>query len=1340
MPLADIITKEPTIATPSAATLVNSPQEWESKFQYHVSTYIAIADMESRWDEILKNLLSRKSATGLIYADTGYGKTSAGASLWKYAESKGIVTVPPFIWNSLADMLIATHGWVSYRLQHTRPELKRDLEERYQGCTQVAEEILAQRIAHKGRLNSEYVRTVIAHLKTEGRLLAALSPQQLLDYLRFATENVLKAGYKGLLILPDEFELFKGNPDTAQNYNQLKDFIFGVHGEEKLPLGCVAFTYNQTHADISISEKHILARFNKPEGSLIPLEQFYGQTEFAKTLWAELAKSCQLSADEKQAIDAGVLTALGQFLRHPRARELMSGPRSVVQTFRQAARHYTEKNAPYSPLDFCEDYLSGNITYGSQETEAAQAHTQIMELGIISNDARKRLVKLLCIYPEGIPEKVCHRYGISDSERKDVFNTLLGTHVITKLAGPALLCYRDDLLGVDKLNEILQQLKYSFNAKDREFHRNAVTAFTEHVIPQILIERKQGELVGWSDEKNQARDMIAGENFGLHATRNLKGTVLRNYPHRTLTVDIGTNNQFAPLSSDSHLHIRFILEMSTDTSNSCTPQKNGFDFQFNMQTPINPREIPADIGKLGDLFSPEAITPLLLLSILHFFDEESTIEMVESEKQETQVNSLKGSILNEVINYFFSPQVAALATDSAGVSAGRGLLEGALKILIPKLFPKYKAVAVFRGWQKHLAAYRDTLHRETTLAKKRGREPIKRLNQEVPKLFNIGQILAFSNFYNNSGQHLLRIDEIDEFGNTARRRIKPSNSKKPVHVYFTLHPLEKYLVRQLEKSTDTITIDGKQSKTMELRSAYREANELGYLDEEIKALIDILKERGVLDKQRSKGAEYLYFVEKFIDFAELKTKLGKLEADVAYAKSKGFVYESKALSEAQVLASTIGIETDEVQKDTLRQHLNSVKENLGYNCAQWFERERKHLGQKYHELETCRTETPGSLDRKTGYPLTEFSQILFQDIQPRVKSAYTEISNQIQKIQNEIRQNCNKALDEYEGNMTPENAVNTAARLQNARSRVDTEITRLRQRGEDAQELFKLFESWRFLAKKVGDDRQRMVEMRDDTAVEDLIERFRGVELRIRQSLADNRERLEDVLGNYELFKKQITEIKAEFEQVVAGKEDAFIAYQRDIEKRLRAVQPTLPKSVAFNSSDSDGCYRDVRENAVNWLQNLINQVLNESGQRKRELLKPIKLFNVPDILKKKAIQLRKDIGELDKDFQAIRSELRVEEVTPKLGEWIEKLEAKFKEAKTISQRRIKLEHEIDELSPELSPKAKMLREQLKLTTDFTELVVQLLDEESFNSAKEILESLEELYQANLVNMTVQGR
>ena len=1363
MSLSDIIGKEPTIATPPANVLANSPEEWESKFRFHVATYVALPDVESRWNAILNNLLKGKSATGLIYADTGYGKTSTGLSLWHHAELQGIVAVPPFIWNNLADMLTATHGWVCHRLRDRRPELIPDLDWQHRTVVEVDEQILAQRMVHEEGLTSEQARRTIARLKAEGRLLDALSPLQLLNYLRFATKTLLKSDYKGLLILPDEFELFKNKLDTEQNFKDLKDFIFGIHGAEKLPIGCVVFTYRRTHADINRRARHILARFTKPEGGLIDLENFYGVSGFAKHLWDKLADSCKLSPSERSAIDEDVLDALGQFLRHSRARDLMSGPRSVVQTFNCATRHYTQHNRPYSLFDFCKDYLSGNITYGSQETETAQSYNRIMELLDGNNAEEQKLVELLCVHPEGIPKEIFLKHGISNSVIKTVVQNLLRQqYAINKITGPTLACYRDDLLGVDKLNEILSLLQDSFEPQKHEVHLGAIRAFNKHVLPTIFTMKKGSE--GWVFTNEMP------ENLGHHYTRDLKGTILRQYPDRTLTVniqvktersaatvrqhpngtlglDIGEETVSTSSSTGSSLRTLFILDTTDNADNRCSVDHNGLVCRFNMQMSINPQEIPEEIGKLGELFLPELITPLLLLSILDFFDKQSTIEIVERENQEGEVNFLKERILTELIRFFFSPGVKTeaifdppeLSEDFAVVPVGKTFVESALKILIPKQFPDYSAIAVSKGWQGRLGMYRTILQIQNTLGIKRGTEPIKTRNQSIPELFNMMQMTAFQNFYNGAGQNLLRIDEINSSGNTVANGISPQNNSKQVAVYLTLHPLEERLVEQLENSSRAITIDAKNVNAVELPDVYQQASKIGYLEEEIDALIETLQARGIADRKTVAGTEHLYLVETFINLAEQKEKLESLENSVDLAKSNGFTFQCKDLASAQALTHTIGIENDEVMKDELRQKLNSAEEHLKNKCAEWVKTEHGSLNKKVHELETLHLQVPKILDQQTGHPVTDFSQILFHNIQPEVKSDYTDISNEIRNIQGQIGETCNREIRTYESNLTPQNAIETATRLRQIRSRVDTDINRLNQKGTDAQELNRLFEHWRALAHQIEGDIQLIGNSLADPAVQNLIERLDTVQRDTRQHLADNRKTLKDVLSSHEHFKTQVEAIKTEFDQLLRGKTDAFIAYQDQIVQQLRDLPGPSLQRVDFNPVDSDGCYRKVRENAVDKLRDVIDDVQTEGNQRQRELLKPIKVFKVPEPLRAKAIQLSEDLKQLANELQGIGREFTVEEVNQKLSEWVEQLVLKIEEGQAISESRKQIERELDKLAPTPSSRPQRLLNELtpQQGTDFTELTVRLLGDGTFNSTKEILESLEELYQANVINLTV---
>lgn len=1303
MALEDIIQKKRTIYTPLAQEIADSPEEQERKFKFHVSTYVAIADMESRWNATLDNLLDRKPATGLIYADTGYGKTSTGASLWHYAETKGIVAVPPFMWNSLADLLTAAHGWVRYRLTDRRPDLIPDLDEKYKTVIEIGEETLAEKMSREKRLSIEQARSAITFVKAEERLRDELSPYELLDYLRFATKQVLDSGYAGLLMIPDEFQLFKNNPDTAQNYDRLKQFIFGLHSGERLPIGCVALTYNETFAGIRESEyNYLLARFAEPTGNLINLENLYGETEFARHLWDKLAELRGLSSSEKSAIDGDVLDALGQFLRHSRSRALISGPRSVVETFRRAASHYTEKARPYTIFDFCEDYLAGNLTYSGQHTEAAQAHVRIMNLPDVNTQEKQQAVKLLCVHPEGVPSELFRKCGISDAERERFIDTLLPQHVTTKVIGPTLVCHRDDLHGVDSLTEILKRLK-PFNPANRDVHRGAVHAFCKHLIPDIFTQRKQGALPGWTGMQD------LDENRGEVFIMDLRGTLpaLREYPNRTLTVEIGTEKTMSGLAtSKTHFHARFILDTTGTADNTCRVTEKGLDFRFNMQK--SNQRIPADIGKLGDLFSPESITPLLLLSILDFFDKASTVSIVKAANQESVVDSLSDRIRRELIRYFFSSEIKQSAvehsTELASVPAGKNFVEGVLKVLMPKQFPNYHAVAIARGWDNSLGLYQDALNKGYSLGVKQGSEPIK----GGPKLFNMGQV-AFNNFRTGVARNLLKVEP-------------GSGSGSDQELYFIRHPFEEKLLARLEHSPSTITVDGKQVKATKLPDVYQYAQNLGYLEDEIGALIEILKARGMADTRTVVGTEHLYLVEKFINFAEMRTKFEGLEADVKLAESKDFQYGCDSLSSARVLMSTLGIENDEVQKDTLRQKLNSAETHLKNSCAEWIRTAQSRLEQKTYELETLHLEVPRDLEPQPNYPLTEFSQILFQSIQSKVRLAYTRLSDDIQELQKEVQETCDSEIQKYQANATRPNAIETANRLRDACSCVDEKIEKLKEKQVAAKEHFGLFGKWRILTSRIATDRQLMEESAKDKNVANLIAKLDDVERKIRQYLADNRLSLTEVLSNHEYFKNLVEELKTEFDQFLGGKEKEFIADKAKLEKQLASVVDPPHIEVRWNPAAIDSCYRETREKAVEKLKLTIGKAQNQIDSLMRDLLGPIEIFAVPGSLRSRAIQLRDNVREYASEIQVIRTDLTSAAVDSKMSGWVEDLVLLRQKGEKIFQRWQAIRREQAEFESRLSPKAQKLRNTLN----------PLLDDGTFSSPREILECLTELYRGKL--------
>ena len=587
----------------------------------------------------------------------------------------------------------------------------------------------------------------------------------------------------------------------------------------------------------------------------------------------------------------------------------------------------------------------------------------------------------------------------------------------------------------------------------------------------------------------------------------------------------------------------------------------------------------------------------------------------------------------------------------------------------------------------------------------------------------MGQMTAFQNFHSGAGRKLLRIDEIDTSGNTVRKGIDPRNNNTDVDVYLTTHPLEELLVKQLYASPDTVPIDDKELNAIKFSKIYQEACDLGYLKEEVEVLLDILKARRIADRHLVEtDSDYLYLMETSINFADLKIKLGKIEKNVALAQSNGFEHQCADLNSAQMLVGTLGIEHDEVQKDKLHQNLNSAEARLKNKCAEWVKSGYEDLKQKINILETLHLQVPTVLDQQTGHPLTKFSQILFQSVQPKVKSAYTKISDEIRKIQAQIRNVCDQEVQVYQSDLTPQKAIETAARLQQTASSIDTDIERLSEKRDDAQELHRLFEPWRALAHQIEGDRQLMTDSPEDSAVAPLIERLDTVQREIRQHLADERINLNEVLSNHEHFQTSIANIKTEFDEFLGGKEKTFIAYQANIEKLLRDVIDTPHIRVKWNPADSDGCYRATREKVVEKLRDLIKAILSELDKLLRDLRGPIETYAVPDSLKTTAVQFHKDIEKYTGEFQVIRGNLITENVDQQLKGWVSELVALRQKGEDIRKRQQEIEGELVGFKNQLNPETQKLHDAVN----------PLLEDRTFNSPQEIVERLRELYQLDL--------
>jgi len=1351
MGLEQIIEKQTVIGTPSASDLAANPSDYEARFKIHVSTYVSIADLNNKWESIINNLEKGKSSTGLIYSDTGYGKTATAAALWQYAGSRDIVAVPPFMWNSMADMLLATHGWVCYRLKQKRPDFISELQKEYEMLIESSSEDLAIGLSQGREIPIDYARKTVQALKEEGKILESISANGLIKYLRTTVSILLKSGYKGLLLLPDEFELFAGtNPDIARNFQELKDFIFPIY-QEGFPIGCIVSSYGRTVSEISMREPHMLARFNKPEGSQIDLERVYGQKEnglsFAHKLWERLSVTCNLSANESKAISSDVLDALGQFLGHQRTTSIISGPRSVVATYRRAAIQYSEKGQPYSIFDFCDDYIHQFICFNQQETDTAKSYTSIINQPIINSELRRNVVKLLCTFPDGVPLQMFQKHGISDSDRQAVVQSLLGTHVINKIIGPTIVNYKDSLEAGDQLIEILKELRNHYNPGSAETHRASVRAFVNYIIPEVFKKSIAASPTGWTGIENMESDIEP--IFQMQ----LRGTNVREYPDRSLTVHVGTEKYENIMGRYIHsqLFSSFILDNKLVSGNICNIENNGLYLRFNIQQPINKLEIPRDISKLGDLFLPESITPSLLLSMLDYFDTEVTISLTKQTSQDAQVKFLKSRIIDELTKYFFSSGVKENAvlqnSELSQVPIGKDFVEKSLSILIRKLFPSYKSIAISNQWKKIIDTYILFLKSEQRLGVKRGVEPIKTTGDKVPSMFSINSHTGFEGTYYPNGvwRDILRVDELDDLGMVIKEGAEVRNTKKPVAVYFQLHDLEKRILEQLESNKQVILIDGKEAKSLKKPDIFKQEEDNGYLSEEIEQILKITEARGLIEQREQQGFTYICLLDIEISLTELEEKLQTLEERNQLAKSNKFIPEwEQDSSPVNIRKSmqTPGIETNEILKDSVRQVLRKAEESFKLQCAKWLDIERQNLDRKRQETAVSNIDIPKVLEQTTGNPTTEFSVLLFHDIQSDVKKAYKSVSQNVISIQNEIKNALDTKLKRYVDDRTPENAIKVAGELKEFSIRIDSKIEQLKIQRSGAESLYELFEGWRKLAANVDQYRRIISDAIDDEAGENLVERLDDEQKQIKRHLADRKLSLNDVLASHEHFRNRIEIIKGEFDQMTSNRQEKFIQFMAKIQEQLIKIidKPNIDES--YNPSDENGCYRRVREKSISKIEEYaLKRAEINIQQIKTDLLKPTEVFKVNDNVEKEARSLLGKIKELQSCIDNIRNDLKVDNIEEKLPSIIESLISLRQEGEGIVSRNRTIQDHLRCDKAELSFKAQRLLNIIgsNKDRDFTELILELRQsgEQMLSNTAEIIESLEELYQKNWLNIKV---
>ena len=115
--LAAIKGKDPVINTFTWESLRDAPQSVEEVYNAHAITHMSMGDTSKYVDKLRRNITSNRfSSVGAIVGPYGYGKTSTAIHVWREMQRKhGILSIPPFEWLKLSDILEAVTAWTEYK-------------------------------------------------------------------------------------------------------------------------------------------------------------------------------------------------------------------------------------------------------------------------------------------------------------------------------------------------------------------------------------------------------------------------------------------------------------------------------------------------------------------------------------------------------------------------------------------------------------------------------------------------------------------------------------------------------------------------------------------------------------------------------------------------------------------------------------------------------------------------------------------------------------------------------------------------------------------------------------------------------------------------------------------------------------------------------------------------------------------------------------------------------------------------------------------------------------------------------------------------------------------------
>lgn len=840
-----ILDKDEVVATQRAEDLIAHPEMVDETYRRHVRTYVPFGRQSSGGDgqsvtdfekEVIREVKNNGAVRGYITAEYGHGKTSTALYLWDRAREANLLAVPPFQLNRLTDFIQATYGWVRYEIGRTRPGS--GLPARAETLYQSLIDRDAAAIAKRYNIAESAARQMI-HDKPE---ILELTPA---DYIRFfeqMTGLAREAGYDGLLLLADELQQYI-DPQVKAGIKDpvapLFDVIANILTRRgHLPFGLIVIIPPRELEVLRDQRGDFIHRLLQVS---LDLRTVYDQ-EFPARLWGSLAREHDFEDHRDRIITNDCLAALGQIGART---DLADGPRTVVNTFRRAVRLYGERghphDRPYTPETLIDDLLSGAIQYDSSK-RIPQAVARALDHSLVrGRPGHERAVKWAAAFPnEGVTREMQERLGLAEAF-DDLAQSALGDLLISigdvRSRGFTLKGLERSQVQSDWLSTTVREFWRNYVETADITRQRAMSGMMALLRSRVFPENQWKVQRQWEDRFTQ--------NAGL-VVRGAYTSGRQSYPDRTVHVRLLWEDEpvkDANVQGEVLLQIRlcrYLEQVEGERRAHEEPLRIDNDGRaIHMTLNLMGRTLdlsPTLDQRIGPVVSPFKLTPLLLLN-LH--------QVIEGFRERAAIPKE----VDQEIGYFFQPELLSNAfyqmfNETVGRPVGAAeerIVELALMKLLKSIYPDYRPLSVVQNWQSSLQKYENALGRLPSNYERQGQADVENTKEFIAKLFT----LSSTGLDSLARNFPTLIDGVSKLPGTREGVVR-----------FTLHPLESEVLKWLRDGKSQTVRVGGQSQTVHAlpkNEVHSRAQQLGYLEDEINALLGLMQARGLVDEDAAKG-------------------------------------------------------------------------------------------------------------------------------------------------------------------------------------------------------------------------------------------------------------------------------------------------------------------------------------------------------------------------------------------------------------------------------------------------------------------------------------------------------